>query len=858
MKLYYHQFKKYFSIIQLLKYSVLLASALIIIDNLNYPTKYLLKHDINIILIVSITFIIFILLMAVELHLFDALKIISVTMIDALSITILITSLLYAGVSILYSTLYFYKIIAFVIISLIAIAIIIVKAVNMNRSFDTVSKYQSNIVDLKDIYTGNFTIEKDKFILVNEKDVDYDLLERTSVINLLHNTILNSNPNEGFVISLEGNWGSGKTTIINNVKNKLGDSNENFIIIDDLDPWSYSNQESLFYSMFDTIIQKSGIKFSSFLTKQMADSIYGDIFGNKKTNLIKNLFVPADTINILKNRINDYLKFSSKKVIFFIDNIDRAESENIILLFKLVGNVFDFERVIYVLSFDNNRVKKILENNLNIDYQYLKKIIQMQIRVPEIDKNVFISLMTKCLNNLLIAYGETREYLGKYQPIIRTISNQTKDIRDFKRFINSVVSMPFSSINYLNKRELFAIEYIRLSNLPLYEAIYNNRIFFISHDKNTDSEVYNTVFDKKLFNTNGKEFFDTIFENIDNKEYSYLLQEIFPYVKKYNENQLLEYDGNFIYSDPSYKEISKNKSICSAKYFELYFSYTKNDYLYISNLVENFVISIKSLDTFDEKQLTFIKFIENVHYSYHKEMMEKLQLYIDEFQKNTLYDLLLILFKNLHVIDDSREFFSLSSRSRTEIIIWELLQKITDEEFNNFLEIIREDYSKLENIGKILYWFEKDKEEKNISGREQKLQELHQNMGANIINQSINLYDDELYSPKNIWALFRIYKEENTVIRQYIKEMINENNIFRLLYDIIGISIGSKIKYSISSESINYLTTVGEIDEILKITKAKTRDQEFILDVYNNYKIGFIDEWGETGIISESILILEP
>ena len=87
--------------------------------------------------------------------------------------------------------------------------------------------------------------------------------------------------------------------------------------------------------MFDTIIQKSEIKFNSLLTKQMADSIYGELFGNKKINIIKNFLKPIDTIGVLKNRINDYLRLSGKKVVFFIDNIDRTESENIILLFKL-------------------------------------------------------------------------------------------------------------------------------------------------------------------------------------------------------------------------------------------------------------------------------------------------------------------------------------------------------------------------------------------------------------------------------------------------------------------------------------------------------------------------------------------
>ncbi|QSB48934.1 KAP family P-loop NTPase fold protein [Parageobacillus toebii] len=857
MKVYYTEVKKYYSFIMLFKYSILLASALFIIDIFNFPSNYLFTHDIKVTIIISGALILFILLTAIEFHLFDAMRIVSINLIDALSIILLLTSILYGGISLIYSILHFYKIISLVIILIIVNTLIIVRAIRIKKSLEKVAKYQSNIVDLKDIYNGNFSITKGKPIMVSEKDVDYDLLNRNNVINLLYNSIQNSNPNEGFVISLEGKWGSGKTTIINNVKKKL-ESNKDIIIIDELDPWSYSNQESLFYSMFDIIIQKSGIKFNSLLTKQMADSIYGDLFGNKKTNIIKSFFKPIDTINVIKNRINDYLKLSGKKVVFFIDNIDRTESENIVLLFKLVGNVFDFERVIYVLSFDNDRVKKVFENNLSIDYQYLKKIIQMQIRVPEIDRNVFSSLMTRCINNILLSYDENRENLNKYQAIINCICKLTDDIRDFKRFINSVLSIPFNYINYLDKRDLLAIEYIRLNNINLYETIYRNRIYFISHDKIADSEIYKTSFNKKEFNASGKNFFKSLFEDQNNFEYVDLLQEIFPYVKKYNSDQELEYNGNIIYTDSSYPEISKHKRICSAKYFDLYFTKTENEYSLIGNIVEDFINKINKAQNLEYRLQTFNKILESVPSYHQKEFTERLQFFLDDLQDETIYDLIVVLFKNINKIDNTPAFLSLSARSRVEIIIWELLQKISEEQYEQFLENIKEDYDKLQNISNILYWFEKDREGKNIDGRRYKMEKLYQEMGARIIENSINLYQDKYYTPKNIWGLFKLYKDDLSIIKKYIKGNINEDNIFRLLYDIIVVSIGSNIKYSISNENLNYLTTIDDIEEILKNAKTKTKDQEFILEVYNNYKNDIKNEWGETGIVTDKILNLNP
>ena len=51
---------------------------------------------------------------------------------------------------------------------------------------------------------------------------------------------------------------------------------------------------------------------------------------------------------------------SGKKFVF-IDNIDRTEKDNVILLFKLVGSILDFERITYVLSLMINESKRYLK-----------------------------------------------------------------------------------------------------------------------------------------------------------------------------------------------------------------------------------------------------------------------------------------------------------------------------------------------------------------------------------------------------------------------------------------------------------------------------------------------------------------
>lgn len=434
---------------------------------------------------------------------------------------------------------------------------------------------------------------------------------------------------------------------------------------------------------------------------------------------------------------------------------------------------------------------------------------------------------------------------------------QNKDVRDFKRFINSVISIIYNGSNYLNKRDLMIIEYIRLYNLPLYQQIFQNRVYFISHDKITDSETYAMSFNIKHFNAKAKDYFKELFLEENHFSYIDILSEIFPYVKKYKNNQDLEYDGIY-YSDGLYSDIVKNRRICSGKYFNLYFTNTVNEFLLIGNLAENFVVNLNQIEDFDSRIKIFDTFLKSVPPSYHKEMFERFQLYIEDLQENIAFDLVVILFKKINDIDNSPASFALDARKRVEVIICELLQQISDNQYNEYLTRIKHDYGKIETISSILYWFKDDREGKNIEGRVQLMQNIYEEMGNSIVNNCINIYDDSYYTQNNVWGLYKVYKDEPQKIKEYIKKVINEENIFRLLYDIIGVSYGHKIIYSIKRTNLETLTTEEDIDTILKNAKPISKDQQFTLDVYEKYKEGISDEWGEEGVVTNEFLNIKP
>ena len=79
--------------------------------------------------------------------------------------------------------------------------------------------------------------------------------------------------------------------------------------------------------------------------------------------------------------------FIDKKIVLVIDNIDRAEADNILFLFKHIGAVFDLPNILYILSYDDKRIKAVFEDE--------KKSIQSILRKLSSKKSQFLIFRRK-------------------------------------------------------------------------------------------------------------------------------------------------------------------------------------------------------------------------------------------------------------------------------------------------------------------------------------------------------------------------------------------------------------------------------------------------------------------------------
>jgi len=319
---------------------------------------------------------------------------------------------------------------------------------------------------------------------------------------------------QGLVIAIHGPWGAGKTTLLNFVKYCLSATPEpKQPIIIDFNPWWFTSKEHLatqFLAQFRSkliceseLLRKAGDAMADYAgTIGKAVSLtYGIPWLDKLIGFLLKLFKRKQkNVPELKAEISDALK-KGRRIVFFIDDIDRLAPNEVCELFKVIKALADFPNVIYVLSFDRNVVADALHVSLGIDGEaYLEKIVQAPFSLPTVDrirlrKKLFTDLDEILESHPLPHFDQTYwanvYFEGLDQYIIKP--------RDVVRIIN-VLTVTYPAVaGEVNPVDFIAMEILRVFEPHVYATIRNNKDMFLKssdsnsrHDKEPHKAFHST------------------------------------------------------------------------------------------------------------------------------------------------------------------------------------------------------------------------------------------------------------------------------------------------------------------------------------------------------------------------------
>ena len=342
--------------------------------------------------------------------------------------------------------------------------------------------------------------------------LEEDGLNRGSFAESLAKTLVQYSFPSSLTIGLYGEWGSGKTSLLNMVFENVERIDDGVVVLR-FNPWLCSDPKQLVTQFFKQMA--TAIK----LKKRAADKAwelidqYADILGATSVIPVAGEIVAAFTkvltkkaeeetkertndLQESKNQIIKKLKDEKIKIIVSIDDIDRLSEEEIVAVFQLVKSLADFPNTIYVLAFDYDVVVRALGKVQHGDgKEYLEKIVQVpfEIPVPNIDDihEALFSKLNRILGDIPEEDWDKETWVELFQ---QGIKNYIRSIRDVIRYTN-VFSLKYellknetSVVDLLGLTCLQVFEPTVYSKLPSYKDILCGERRSFSHERQKEME----------------------------------------------------------------------------------------------------------------------------------------------------------------------------------------------------------------------------------------------------------------------------------------------------------------------------------------------------------------------------------
>lgn len=325
-----------------------------------------------------------------------------------------------------------------------------------------------------------------------------DQLGRDGFAALLAQSLLNLNTQDTFTLGLFGKWGSGKTSIVNMMLSEIEEQQKDFpesekLIVVHFEPWNFSGTDQLLSQFFIRLSSEFQSKGDERLAKiGEALETYSEAFdilsavplaggllsflGKKGAEAAgSKLKKGSDEKDISKQKefVIKLLQEQSNRILVVIDDIDRLSNEQIRQVFQLVTSVAKFPNTIYLLVFDKDIVVKALEKvQEGSGRDYLEKIIQMPIQIPDIKPAKLRQVLIDRLNTILSKHegiGFQQIHWQKlYEPCIAPFMDS---LRTINRLCNAIQFKLASISTEIDFADIVAISALEIQHPEVYEWV---------------------------------------------------------------------------------------------------------------------------------------------------------------------------------------------------------------------------------------------------------------------------------------------------------------------------------------------------------------------------------------------------
>lgn len=384
-------------------------------------------------------------------------------------------------------------------------------------------------------------------------------------------------------IAIQGDWGSGKTSVMNMIKEKISSN----VIPVWFNTWQFSQfdmQKELSISLLSYFVDELDDKEETFKKKiggvlkglgkmtaaVIADQTVGGVIADKISDAQGDMIDSAKALKNLKSElqkaVEQKLKTMGKdRIVVFIDDIDRLQPEKAVEMLEVMKLFLDVPYCIFVLAVDYGVVIRGVRKKYGDDIgdekgkSFFDKIIQLPFNMPVSQYDI-----EKYFSNLL---QKTKiEFSESDVRIYRDLATYSIGInpRGLKRVFNLLLLL---NITAKNQNLLDSAEGVKISErqkvifgVLCLQSAFEEAYKFLSNSKITEEFLRNMANRDELKNS---PIFETLRKEIKNDE---KLEKVAEFFEVFIEALQTEQDGKDTLSNQEIKnllEILKFSSIAS-------------------------------------------------------------------------------------------------------------------------------------------------------------------------------------------------------------------------------------------------------------------------------------------------------
>ncbi len=542
--------------------------------------------------------------------------------------------------------------------------------------------------------------------IVNDED---DLLGRISFVTDFYKQLRDFPSEDSFVFGLNGPWGSGKTSVLNLLKNRLR-ADKNVILVD-FNPWYFQSPETISKRFYESIAQAINREFfypqiNSILRR------YARILTPVLKRYGLDSIQPNDaSVEEIKELAEQYILNTGKQLIVIIDDLERADGNELFTVCQMVRLSASFKKTLFILAYDQSQVIDQLDE-LGVSRDFLGKIIQNPVDLPsadkdEIDRFVLFSVdghrsqIDKLLDKLKVS-PERREVFDKQIVgfYLGTLSLFFFTLRNAKRFLTALsirLAVVFDEVNLF---DFFLLEVLRVFSPRVYQDIWDKPHYYIPSwtNKIALSSPFGIALDDSDKDLRRKQIKAHVDELLKDEPYKdnilNILKELFPAIIGDALGRKVSYGDNVAARFRAEKRLTHPES------FEKYFLLSVPKGSVPDALVENTLASWSAAKNTEEQIAGDIEKLSNDKKLV--EVLNRILIFLQKIDNSLVCPLLLALSRHVKSVPPNSD----NSEQNTELklILFLLSERTEDSEKQSATELVVNNIHSLDVAVRFVQW----------------------------------------------------------------------------------------------------------------------------------------------------------